>query len=99
MGPWMGGSIYAVQDGVPRRRVPRRPGRLDRRDDAAGAARRHQNFFLDVDFAHVDRPANVWFAGCNGTTTCWVGQGAGPLRTIQGALEVSFLPLGFRYGG
>ncbi|MEZ5220848.1 MAG: hypothetical protein R2743_05085 [Ilumatobacteraceae bacterium] len=64
-------------------------------------------FVADVDFAHYDRPGNVWYTTClltpdtdRGTTgSCSVAQGNGEPVELPGALEASFLPLGFTYGG
>ena len=99
MGPWVGGSIYAVQETCPNGMF------LVAQDVSTGERMRRElpegtpNYFVEVDHAHVDRPTNLWVTGCASSSGCWVGQGNGPLTAIADAGETSFLPLGFRYGG
>jgi hypothetical protein len=58
------------------------------------------SFVADVDYAHFDRPSNVWFTLCDQLApACWLGQGGGELVELPGIVEASFLPLGFSYGG
>ncbi len=57
---------------------------------------------VEVDVAHFDRMSNAWFTMCAATadrTNCWYGQPSREPVEIPGALEASFLPLGFTFGG
>lgn len=109
IGPWIGQSSVALRlacEGGDRLVVHDLATSEHIEVDSPAAAPFSTSF--DVDFAHYDRPANVWFTMCvsafdAGTSTqsfeCWIGQGGGPVVELPGSGEASFLPLGFTYGG
>lgn len=103
VGPWVGGTSLALLATCPEETrlvlhdVAR--GVIETRVIPGGPAEAFQ-FSADVDRAHFDLPETAWFTVCRAdTTTCWIGQGAGPLVELPGVAQTSFLPLGFNAGG
>jgi hypothetical protein len=109
IGPWVSGSSVALQV------TCESDAALVVRDLATGEVMEvpvsmpgdTSTFTADVDYAHYDRPSNVWYTVCvatvaddgTSTTTCELGVGSEPRMALPGAAEASFVQLGFVYGG
>ena len=101
IGPWVGDSTLAVVLDCGDRSellvLDLAPGGSELRVQFPSQA---EAFALSADVRRdVDDPLDAWFTMCDTSVgSCWIGSGRAVVE-VPGMYQLSFLPLGFEYGG